>query len=167
MGNFYYYNVVAQKKGQKTERLDLQTLSPVFISQTSDSLLCFKKCTSHFLTLSAWLGSRSLPIRPQLGPQSFRLDSSMTMTRMLVLEERGGMDLAWVLLIWIRSLVLFLCLWFFLIVFLLPTLHAFLCYSFFCIVFLSFFLVFHSFFFLQGNKDITIWRGVHVIEWPC
>jgi hypothetical protein len=88
------------------------------------------------------------------------------------------MDLAWVLLIWIRSLVLFSCflaLWFFLIVFLLPTLHAFLCYSFFCIVSLFFlhcfslffFFVFHSFFFLRGNEDVAIWRGVHVIGWAA
>jgi len=77
------------------------------------------------------------------------------------------MDLVWVLLIWIRPLFLFSCfpvLWFLLIVFLFAILYIFfLCYSFFCIVSLFFFFVFHSLFFLRGDEDIAIWRGVHVI----
>jgi len=75
------------------------------------------------------------------------------------------MDLAWVLLIWIRSLFLFLCspvLWFFLIVFLLAILYMFFCATlFFCIVLFSFFLCVS--FFLRGDEDVAIWRGVHVI----
>ena len=77
------------------------------------------------------------------------------------------MDLAWVLLIWIRSLFLFSCfpvLWFLLIVFLFAILYMFFfVLLFFCIVLLSFIFVFHSLFFLRGNKDVAIWRGVHVI----
>ena len=76
------------------------------------------------------------------------------------------MDLAWVLLIRIRALFLFLCspvLWFFLIVFLLAILYMFFVLLFFCIVLLSFFFVFHSLFFLRGDEDVAIWRGVHVI----
>jgi len=84
----------------------------------------------------------------------------------VVSKGRGGMDLAWVLLIWIRSLFLFSCspvLWFFLIVFCSPYSTCFFVLLFFCIVLLSFFFVFHSLFFLRGDEDVAIWRGVHVI----
>ena len=80
------------------------------------------------------------------------------------------MDLAWVL-IQIRSLFLFSCSpvwWFLLIFFCLPYSTCFFVLLFFlhCFV-LFFFFVLHSLFFLRGDEDIAIWRGVHVAGWAA
>ena len=89
----------------------------------------------------------------------------MTIDEDIVSKGRGGMDLAWDLLIQISSLFLFSCfpvLWFFLIVLCSYTLLVFFVLLFFAL-FCFLFSVFHSLFFLRGDEDVAIWRGVHVI----
>jgi len=77
------------------------------------------------------------------------------------------MDLAWVLLIRIRQ-GLGLCFCFRVLVLshcfsARHTLHVFFVLLFFLHCFPLFFFVFHSLFFLRGDEDVAIWRGVHVI----
>jgi len=86
-----------------------------------------------------------------------------TVDKDVVSKGRGGMDLAWVRLIRIRSLFLFSCspvLWFFLIVFLLAILYMFFCSTLFLHCFALFFsLCFILFSFCEATRTSPFGGG--------